>query len=62
MVQEFLNTLGGTAQVARELNMPLQTVAAWGQRNRIPHWRIPALVALAMRLGKPIPQTLREAA
>lgn len=62
MVQDFLNSLGGTAQVARELNMPLTTVAAWGQRNRVPHWRIPSLVGLAVKKGKPIPADLVEPA
>lgn len=62
MVKDFLEALGKPAAVARELNVPLPTVAAWQQRNSIPHWRIPSLVALAMKKGVPIPQTLREAA
>lgn len=62
MVQQFIEALGKPAQVGRELNVPLQTVAAWCQRGRIPQWRIPALVALAMKKGVPIPETLREAA
>lgn len=62
MVQDFIKELGKPAQVARDLNVPLQTVAAWAQRGRIPHWRVPALLALAIRKGVPIPDTLREAA
>lgn len=62
MVKDFLDTLGGVAEVSRELKVPLPTVSAWGQRNRVPHWRVPSLIALAMRKGAPIPPTLREAA
>jgi hypothetical protein len=62
MVQDFLNSLGGPAAIARELDISLQTVAAWRQRGRIPRWRIPALVGLAVKQGKPIPADLMVAA
>jgi hypothetical protein len=62
MVQDFLKSLDGPAAVSRELGISLQTVAAWQQRGRIPSWRIPALVALAVKKGKPIPPGLMVSA
>lgn len=61
-IQTFIKELGGATKVARELGVPMTTVATWSQRGSVPHWRIPSLVALAVKLGKPIPPTLREAA
>ena len=61
-IQTFIKSLGGATQVGRELGVPMTTVATWGQRNSVPHWRVPALVALALKQGKSIPPTLRVAA
>jgi DNA-binding transcriptional regulator YiaG len=54
-VQQFLNELGGSTQVAKALGVPLTTVCAWGQRNRVPSWRLRELAALAVEKGKAVP-------
>jgi hypothetical protein len=54
-VQDLLNQLGGTAKVSRALNLPLTTVAGWGQTNSIPKWRLPRLAELAISQGVAMP-------
>lgn len=54
-VQDFLKELDGVAPVARNLGLPLSTVAEWAQRNSVPSWRIGALAKLAHERGKVMP-------
>lgn len=54
-VHQFLQELGGAPTIARELGVPYTTVVTWRQRNSIPHWRMPALAALAISKGKAVP-------
>lgn len=61
-VQDFIKELGGTAQVARDLGLPLTTVAAWTQRNRLPDWRFEKLALLAVSKGKAVPASFDEVA
>jgi hypothetical protein len=61
-VQTFLTDLGGTAKVARELGIPLTTVATWAHRNKVPQWRLASLAALAVAKGVEVPAHFRELA
>lgn len=61
-IQTFIDELGGATHIARELGVPMTTVATWKQRGKIPQWRIPALVGLAIKQGKSVPPMLLEAA
>ena len=54
-VKDFMNELGGTVEVAAVLGVPISTVSGWNLSNRIPHWRVPAVKALAKKLGKQFP-------
>lgn len=38
-VVAIIDELGGTAEVARKLGIPLTTVATWRQKNSVPHYR-----------------------
>jgi hypothetical protein len=61
-VYAFIKQLGGATQVARELGVPMTTVATWGQRNSIPQWRIGAVAELAVRRGVQVPVRFAELA
>lgn len=58
-VKDFIETLDGTAKVADALNVPKTTIYSWIGANRIPHWRVPALEALAKRKKVAFPDALR---
>lgn len=52
---EIVDYLGGTYPVARAFDHKHPTtVQAWRSRNSIPNWRIPQLIELGNRLGKPL--------
>jgi hypothetical protein len=45
--------LGGSAQAARKLGVPITTVDSWKRKDSIPAWRQPAVdAALAEQQGK----------
>lgn len=54
-VKEFIAALHGPAKVARDLRLPYMTVVSWGERNRIPSWRMPDLAKLAHDQGVTVP-------
>lgn len=58
-VKSFIDELGGTVEVAAALRAPVSTVSGWNISNNIPHWRIPALEALAKKKRKAFPDELR---
>lgn len=58
-VKTFIDQLDGTVKVATELGVPVSTVSGWNLSNSIPHWRIPALEALAAEKGVGFPDDLR---
>lgn len=53
-VPDIIEALGGTTVVANETGIPLTTVHSWKRAKFVPRWRVPALVSLAVKLGKPI--------
>jgi hypothetical protein len=50
----ILTSLGGVAEVARKLGLPLTTVQGWKDANFVPEWRRPALIKLAKAKKKPL--------
>lgn len=46
--------LGGITAVANHLGVPISTVSSWGINNRIPDWRQPALLRLAVEKNIPL--------
>lgn len=55
-----MKALGGAAEVSRDLGIPYTTVAQWQQSGRIPRWRIPAVVDLALKKQQQVPGHLLE--
>jgi hypothetical protein len=53
-VPDILDALGGVTAVSNETGIPLTTVHSWKRSGFVPKWRIPTLVSLAKRLGKPL--------
>lgn len=53
-VPQIIEALGGVAGISRSTGIPFTTVDTWRRKNRVPHWRVPTLVALAKKLKKPI--------
>ncbi|WP_375178208.1 carph-isopro domain-containing protein [Sphingobium yanoikuyae] len=51
---DIINSLGGPAKLARDSRTPLTTIIGWRDRNFIPEWRRPPLMALAKKAGKPL--------
>jgi hypothetical protein len=52
--RQIIMRLGGITEVASELGVPLTTVSSWGRKNRIPEWRQPALMRLALEKNIPL--------
>ena len=52
--RQIIMRLGGITAVANELGVPVSTVSSWGRSNRIPEWRQPALMRLALERGVPL--------
>lgn len=53
-VADILESLGGVSAVSKETGIPITTVHTWKRTGFVPHWRIPTLVKMAKRLGKPL--------
>lgn len=56
-VPDIIDALGGATAISNETGIPLTTVHSWKRSRFVPRWRVPALVALALRLGKSISET-----
>lgn len=52
--RQIVMRLGGVTAVAAHLGVPVSTVSSWGRFNRIPEWRQPALLRLAVERGVPL--------
>lgn len=52
-VPDIIAELGGATAISNETGIPLTTVHSWKRARFVPSWRVPALVELATRLGKP---------
>ncbi|CAN5573930.1 hypothetical protein BH10PSE14_BH10PSE14_06390 [soil metagenome] len=53
-VPDIIEELGGATVISNETGVPLTTVHSWKRARFVPRWRVPTLVSLAQRLGKPI--------
>jgi hypothetical protein len=53
-VPDIIEELGGATAISNETGIPLTTVHSWKRARFVPSWRVPALVSLAERMGKPI--------
>ena len=53
-IPDIIEELGGATAISNETGIPLTTVHSWKRARFVPSWRVPALVSLAERLGKPI--------
>jgi hypothetical protein len=53
-VSEIIEALGGATAIARAIDVPVTTAHSWKRANYVPAWRVPALLTLAKKLGKPI--------
>lgn len=50
-VSDIIETLGGRVAVARYTGWPYTTIDSWITANRIPDWRRPALLRMALEVG-----------
>jgi hypothetical protein len=50
-VSDIISRFGTASALARELGVPMTTVASWKQNNQIPAWRQPKLLELAAQRG-----------
>lgn len=53
-VAAILKELGGSSAVSKQTGIPITTVHSWKRSGFVPRWRIPALVKMAKRMGKPL--------
>ncbi|MBB4856987.1 hypothetical protein HNO88_000284 [Novosphingobium chloroacetimidivorans] len=53
-VSDILEALGGVTVVSSETGIPLTTVHSWKRAGYVPQWRVPTLLQLAERRGKPL--------
>lgn len=49
--KSIIQQLGGVMQLSRDLGISFTTISSWGRWNRIPEWRQPKLLELAMSKG-----------
>jgi hypothetical protein len=48
---EIIAKFGSIAELGRVLDVPMTTVSSWGRFNRIPEWRQPAILRVAIERG-----------
>jgi hypothetical protein len=48
----IIQALGGPAAIERATGFPLTTVDSWKRKGKIPSWRVPALIQLAVSTGQ----------
>lgn len=53
-VPDILTELGGVSAIAEATGIPLTTVHSWKRSGAVPEWRIPVLVEMGEKVGKPI--------
>ena len=46
-IETIFSALGGPTAIAREIDVPVQTVHSWKANGSIPRWRRPALLEMA---------------
>lgn len=56
-VPDIIAELGGATVISNETGIPLTTVHSWKRAEFVPAWRVPTLVDLAAKLGKPYKAT-----
>lgn len=56
-VSDIIARFGTASSLAREMGVPMTTVASWKQKNQIPAWRQPKLLELAAARGIPLSTT-----
>lgn len=61
-VRQFIQSLGGSTNVATLIGVPMTTVHSWVRKNSIPQWRRPQLAKLVKRNGVPMPDKFEDAA
>jgi hypothetical protein len=52
IIDTIFEALGGATAIARQTGDPVQTVHSWKTKGNIPHWRRPAIIAAAQKMGK----------
>jgi hypothetical protein len=60
-IREIIRTLGGNAELARELGMQRRAVGMWISRGAIPRWVFDDLLDLAARHGLSLSRSELEA-
>lgn len=56
-VADIFDALGGATVISNESGIPLTTVHSWKRAGFVPNWRVPALIGVAAKLGKPLSAT-----
>lgn len=57
-IDQFINALGGTVAVAKEHRVGPSVVSSWRKTGKVPNWRVPRIVELALAKGVPLPEDL----
>jgi hypothetical protein len=52
-IPDIIKDLGGATAIAAKTGIPLTTVHSWKRASFVPAWRVPTLVDLAEKAGKP---------
>lgn len=53
-VRDILQELGGVSAVSTETGIPLTTVHSWARSGAVPEWRVPVLVQMGAKVGRPM--------
>ncbi|MBO9602571.1 MAG: hypothetical protein J7496_08695 [Novosphingobium sp.] len=59
-VEQFIDALGGTVEVANALDLAPTTVSSWKSSNSIPKWRRADLGAFAKVKGRELPAVFAQ--
>lgn len=48
-IKDLISEFGGLTQMSKILNVPVSTIQSWGNKNKIPAWRIQVVVESARK-------------
>lgn len=46
-VTDIIKSFGGLTKMSRMSNIPVSTIQSWEKANKIPSWRVDAVIAIA---------------
>jgi len=55
-VSEIVKSFGGLTKMSRMANIPVSTIQSWEKTNKIPSWRVDAVIETAKKHSIDLPE------